>query len=187
MMLSPCTATMPAASPTSFFCHGAGNASIAAASTSVASTPLQPASIETAKPWVLRSTLPVAVTPGSATVTSQALTAASMSVQGTTKYRCATGVSSRPKSTASIATNVTKKRSTSARPGSSARERRIRREVAADAIAHRLGELRLLPIASELQLLVGVRDERGLDQDRRDIRRLQHREARLLDDGLVQC
>jgi hypothetical protein len=43
------------------FFHGAGNASTAASSTIVASTPLQPASIDTAKPLVLlRSTLPIA-------------------------------------------------------------------------------------------------------------------------------
>ena len=54
--------------------HGAGNATIAATSTIVASMPLQPASIETAKPFaVLRITLPIAATLGSITVTSHAL------------------------------------------------------------------------------------------------------------------
>jgi hypothetical protein len=69
--------------------------------------------METANPFAaLRNTLPLAVTPGSKTVTSHALIAASASVQGTTKYFCATGVSSKPNSTASIATKVMKKRST---------------------------------------------------------------------------
>ena len=65
---------MPAASPIELaFFHGAGNASIAASSTIVASTPLQPASIETANPLaVLRRTLPVATTSGSNSVTSHA-------------------------------------------------------------------------------------------------------------------
>ena len=63
--MRPCTATMPAASPSSRCFHGAGNARIAATSTIVASTPLQPASIDTAKPLaVLCSTLPVATTFG---------------------------------------------------------------------------------------------------------------------------
>jgi hypothetical protein len=52
--------------------------------------PLHPASIETAKPFtVLRRTLPAAATLGSNSVTSHALIAASASVHGTTKYRCA--------------------------------------------------------------------------------------------------
>ena len=104
---------MPAARPTSLFLHGAGNASIAASSTIVASTPLQPASIDTAKPFVvLRSTLPAATTLGSISVTIHALIAASALVHGTTKYCCAHGVSSAPKSTACSTTKMMKKRST---------------------------------------------------------------------------
>ena len=65
MMLSPCTATTPTARPISRRFHGAGNARIAATRTIVASTPLQPDSIDTAKPFaVLCSTLPVATTTG---------------------------------------------------------------------------------------------------------------------------
>ena len=62
---------------------------------------MQPASIDTAKPFVvLRMTLPVAITLGSNTVTSQVVIAASVLVHGTTKYSCAQGVSSSPNSTA---------------------------------------------------------------------------------------
>src|SRR5206468_8026862 len=74
----------------------------------------------------------------------------------------------------------------SAGAGSSACERRVGREIAADAVAHRLGELLLVPVALELQFFFGVRDERGLDQDRWNVRRLEHRKAGLLDGGLVQ-
>jgi hypothetical protein len=49
-MLSAWIATMPAARPASFQRHDAGKARMPASSTSIASTPLQPASIAIAKP-----------------------------------------------------------------------------------------------------------------------------------------
>ena len=76
---------MPIASPTSRCRHGAGNATIAAHSTRVASTPLQPASIDTAKPLdTLRITLPLAITLASNSVTMEVEIAASAFVHGTT-------------------------------------------------------------------------------------------------------
>jgi hypothetical protein len=55
------------------FFHGAGKASIAAISTIVASTPLQPASIDTAKPLVvLCRILPITSTLGSKPLTRSA-------------------------------------------------------------------------------------------------------------------
>ncbi len=111
MTFSACTATIPIASPMNLCFHGAGNASIAASSTSVASTPLHPASIDTAKPLVeLRITLPVAITLASNSVTSDVEIAASAFVQGTTNHACTQGVSSRPNSTASSTRNSMKKR-----------------------------------------------------------------------------
>ena len=72
-------------------------------------------------------------------------------------------------------------------PSSASRaQRRIAREVAPDAVGDRLREALLVAVAAQLQLLVGIRDERRLDQDRRNVGRLQHREAGLLDGRLVQ-
>ena len=70
--------------------------------------------------------------------------------------------------------------------GSAPRERRTLREIAADAAKHRVGKLVLIALVAESPLLVGIRDERGLDKDRRNVRRLQYRESRLLDVVLVQ-
>src|SRR5947208_8407467 len=111
MMFKPCTATTPAVTPTSLCFQGDGNASIAATRTIVASTPLQPASIDTANPLVVeRKILPAAVTPGSNPVTNMAETCASAPVHGSTNQRCTHGVSSSPNSSASKATNQMKKR-----------------------------------------------------------------------------
>src|SRR5262245_47152704 len=102
---------MPMTMPTMRCRHGAGNARMAASSTSVASTPLQPASIDTAKPLVaLRITLPLAITLGSNSVTIDVEIAASAFVHGTTKYSWAHGVSSSANSTASRRMNTRKKR-----------------------------------------------------------------------------
>src|SRR5215467_1937876 len=119
-MLRPWTATIPTARPISRLFHGAGKARIAATRTIVASTPLQPDSIDTAKPFALLcSTLPVATTPGSNSVTSPALAAAIVLVHGTTKCSWTQGVSSAPKSTACSTRKVTKKRITRRFYGSS--------------------------------------------------------------------
>ena len=82
----PCTAIKPSANPHAFCGHVDGNASIAATSTSVASTPLQPASMLTAKPLaLLRSTLPIASALLSKIATSCAQKCANPVVQGITK------------------------------------------------------------------------------------------------------
>src|SRR5689334_1226226 len=183
-MLSPCTATMPAARPSSLRGHEAGKASIAASSTSVASTPLQPASIDTAKPLpVERSTLPAASTPGSKSVTRPADTCASAFVHGTTNHCWTGGVSSSPNSTPSSTRNRMKKRIIGR---SCPRERRILREVGANARRDGLGESLLLALAAKLELLLGIGDERRLHQDRRDVGRFQHGESRLLHRALVE-
>src|SRR5256886_7767849 len=110
-MLSPCTAAIPMPRPASLCRHGAGNASIAATSTIVASTPLHPASIDTANPFAVeRNTLPADTTLLSNSVTVQADTRASAVVQGTANQSCAQGVSSRPNRIASSTTNDAKKR-----------------------------------------------------------------------------
>src|SRR5689334_3117839 len=138
MMLSPCTATMPAARPSALRDHDAGNASIAARSTSVASTPLQPASIETAKLLAdERSTLPFDVTLGSNQVTRPAETRASVSVHGSTNQRCAGGVSSSPNSSPRSSRKTTKNR---IMESLGAGERRVLREIAPDARGDRFGE-----------------------------------------------
>src|SRR5215467_11597891 len=168
-MLSPCTATIPAARPMSLRFHDAGKASIAAIRTIVASTPLQPASIDTANPLaVFCRTFPCETTCGSNTLTMPAEMAARVSVHGTTNHFCAHGVSSRPKSPACIIRNQMKNRIMGplfyrmAASGeeawddsrsSSAREPRVLREVALDAAEYRLGETLLLLIAPEPHLL----------------------------------
>src|SRR5436853_3470888 len=109
-MLRPCTATTPMASPASLRFHGAGNARIAATSTIVASTPLHPASIETAKPLlVLCRTFPWDRTCGSNSLTMPALIAANVFVHGTTNQDCTQGVSSSPNSVACRPRNQRKK------------------------------------------------------------------------------
>ena len=93
--------------------HGAGNARIAASSTIVASTPLHPASIDTAKPLFAElMTLPLACTLPSKRVTSDVEIVASLAVQSSTNHCCAHGVSSRPNSTPSSNRKTTKKRIT---------------------------------------------------------------------------
>src|SRR5215471_16905339 len=179
-MLSPCTATIPAARPMSLRFHDAGKASIAAIRTIVASTPLQPASIDTANPLaVFCRTFPCETTCGSNTLTMPAEMAARVSVHGTTNHFCAHGVSSRPKRPACIIRNQMKNRtmgplfyriasgeeaSPPTRP-STAREPRVLCEIALGAREDGLGEALLLLLASESHLLVGVGDECGLDQN----------------------
>src|SRR5665213_1598544 len=193
-MLRPCTASVPASRPSSLFFQGAGYASIAASSTIVASTPLQPASMDTAKPFdVLRMMRPVATTSWSNSVTSHVEICASVTVHGATNHSCAHGVNSRPNSVACSTRKRMKKRSTPrfypARRNASllrARQRGILREVMAHAVGDRLGEPALLARVPQLRLLVGIGNECGLDEDRRNVRRLEHGEARLLDRILVQ-
>src|SRR5215471_15219210 len=191
-MLRACTATIPAASPTSFLCQDAGKASIAATRTMVASTPLQPASMETANPFALCNTLPCASTCGSNHLTRPALIAASVSVHGTTNQVCAHGVSSRPNRTACRTRNPRKKRTTGQRmrASTSARlrpsERRVLRKIALDSAQDRRSELCLLLLAAQPHFLVGIGDERSFDQDRGNLRRLEHSEPRLLDASFVQ-
>src|SRR6185312_9829745 len=188
------TATTPTTMPRSRCAHGAGNARIAATSTSVASTPLQPASIDTANGLVDDAiTLPCVVIVASNVRISPADADATASVHGVTKCACANGVSSNANASASRTTNTTRKRrmaadSSACAPGkaSGARERRTLREVAADALGDRVGEALLLARVAQLALLVGIRDERGFDENRRNVGRLQHREARLLDDPSMQ-
>src|SRR5215471_10611824 len=191
-MLRACTATIPAASPTSFLCQDAGKASIAATRTMVASTPLQPASMVTANPFALCNTLPCASTCGSNHLTRPALSAASVSVHGTTNQVCAHGVSSRPNRTACRTSKPRKKRTTGQRirAPTSARlrpgERRVLRKIALDSPQDRRSELCLLLLAAQFHFLVGIGDERSFDQDRRDLRRLEYSEPRLLDASFVQ-
>src|SRR5579862_508299 len=64
---------------------------------------------------------------------------------------------------------------------------RILSEVALDPLKHRLGQLLLETIVAQSQLFVGIRDERRFDEYGRDIGRLEHCEAGLLDGTLVQC
>jgi hypothetical protein len=79
----------------------------------VASTPLQPASIDTAKPLaVLRMMRPVDTTSWSNSVTRLVAMCAIATVQGSTNHACASGVSSRPNSTPCRTMKRTKKRST---------------------------------------------------------------------------
>src|SRR5450432_418623 len=194
-MLRPCTATMPAANPISLCFHDAGKASIAATRTSVASTPLQPASIDTAKPLpALCNTLPCASTCESKILTMPAEMAARLFVHGTTNHACAQGVSSRPKNPACSARNRMKKRIisrdfTRCRGGSAqlgASERRIQREIALDPSQDGLGESLLMQVALEFHFLLGVGNERGLDQDGRNVGRLEHGEASLFHDAPMQ-
>src|SRR5438067_993154 len=63
---------------------------------------------------------------------------------------------------------------------------RVLPEVVADARKNRPGELVLVGPIVQPPLLVGIGNERRLDEDRRDVRRFQHVEARLLDLALVQ-
>src|SRR5439155_14426694 len=191
MMFSPWTAAMPMESPRSLRFHGAGNARIAATSTIVASTPLHPASIDTAKPLVpLCSSFPSANTPGSKTLTIPALMAASVSVHGTTNHRCAHGVSSTPNRSASRTRKPRKKRTIGrVRPALACigpRQRRIAREILLDPGAHRCGEFSLIALVAELLLLVGIGDECCLDQNRRNVWGLEHCEPGLFDAALVQ-
>src|SRR5262249_14431803 len=165
----------------------------ASARTMDGSTPLQRASMETANPLcALCNTLPCASTCGSNHLTRPALIAASVSVQGTTNQVCAQGVSSRPNRTACRTRKPRKKRTTGQRMRApdSARlrpsERRVLRKIALDSPQDRRSELSLLLLAAQLHLLVGIGDECSFDQDRRDLRRLEHSEARLLDAPLVQ-
>src|SRR5450755_907084 len=67
-----------------------------------------------------------------------------------------------------------------------ARQRWIQREIALDAAENRIRELLLVLAAFQFQLFVGVGDESGLDQYRRNVRRLQNRKSGLLDAALVQ-
>src|SRR5450631_3993682 len=194
-MLRPCTATMPATKPISWCFHDAGKARIAATRTIVASTPLQPASIETAKPLLtLCSTLPCASTSESNILTIPADMAARRFVHGTTNHSCAHGVSSRPKSPACSTRNRMKKRiirrdftrcgGCSTELGAS--ERRILREIALDPAQDGLRESLLMKVALEFQFFLGVGNERGLDQDGRNVGRFEHRESSLLHDAPVQ-
>jgi uncharacterized protein GlcG (DUF336 family) len=68
-----------------------------------------------------------------------------------------------------------------------ARKRRIAREVAPDTRQQRVHQLAAVGRVAQLGLLFRVGDERGLDQDARDVRRLQHRKPGLLDARLVQA
>src|SRR6266571_7339665 len=182
MMFRPWTAMMPMASPTSLRFHGAGNARIADTSTIVASTPLHPASIDTAKPLLLLcSSLPSAITPGSKSWMISALIAASVSVHGTTNQRCAHGVSSVPNRTTCRTRNPRKKRTIGrVRPVlgnlacSGLRQRWIAREILFDPGAHGRGEFSLVALVAELLLLVEIGNESGLDQNRRNVRGFEH-------------
>src|SRR5512135_1249832 len=181
--LSPCTATVPIAMPVRRWRQVAGKATIAATSTRVASTPLQPASIDTANaPFAALMTLPLVRTPGSNVWISAVATRATASVQGATTAACAHGVNSSPKSTASSRTKVTKNRGMESRAG----ERRALREIALDAVGDRFCEALLLGGIAQLELFVRVGNERGFHEYRRNVRSLQHREPGLLDDGLVE-
>src|SRR5690606_39592437 len=68
----------------------------------------------------------------------------------------------------------------------SLRRRRMAQQVAPQPPEDRVGDAGLVARVAEPLLLVRVADEGGLDQDRRNVRRLQHREAGLLDARLVQ-
>src|SRR5437868_7821729 len=70
--------------------------------------------------------------------------------------------------------------------GALARQGRILGEISLDAGDEGFHELLLVLRIAQLRLLVGVRDERRLDEDGRDVGRLQHREAGLLHLRLVQ-
>ena len=66
------------------------------------------------------------------------------------------------------------------------RHGRVCLEVALDAADDRAGHRLLVALVLEPRFFFRVGDERRLDQDRRDVRRLEHRETRLLDARLVQ-
>src|SRR3982750_850603 len=110
-MLSNCTATTPMAMPRARCNHATGNANIAAISTSVASTPLQPASMEIANESVEELiTLPRAVMLPSKTRITSPDTPATALVHGFTSHACAQGVNSTANNSASRATKTSKKR-----------------------------------------------------------------------------
>ena len=76
-----------------------------------------------------------------------------------------------------------------ARPASelsAARQRRVGREVAHDAALQRLRQPVPEDRVEQPRLLLRVADEGGLDQDARDVGRLEHRERGLLHARLVQ-
>src|SRR5690606_40053399 len=63
---------------------------------------------------------------------------------------------------------------------------RVAVEIATDAGEHRPGQRLLMAASDQLARLARVGDESGLDQNRRDIRRLEHHEPGLLHPALVQ-
>src|SRR5258708_35213178 len=62
----------------------------------------------------------------------------------------------------------------------------IFRDVSLDATKDRDRDFFLVSRVVQSLLLVGIADECRLDEDGRDVRRLQHRKAGLLDLGLVE-
>src|SRR5262245_2349667 len=67
-----------------------------------------------------------------------------------------------------------------------ARQRRVLREIALDARKHGFRHLLLVGVAAQLALLLRIADEGGFHQDRGNVGRLEHCEASLLHDLLVQ-
>src|SRR5690348_833471 len=98
---------MPTTMPRKRCGHGAANASIAATSTSVASTPLHPASIDTANGVAEELiTLPLVAIVASNTRISAADADATASVHGVTSHACAGGVNSMANETTSSTTKT---------------------------------------------------------------------------------
>src|SRR6476620_501398 len=201
MTFSTCTVATPTPMPARRWGHGAGKASIAATSTSVASTPLQPASMATANGLAFEPmTLPDVVIDASNVRISAHDTRATVYVHGVTTKACAHGVSSSPNASASSSTKTVRNRGMAGilsgnrahsitlrlfalRRGPSrsrSRERWAVGEIAPDAVGNRFREALLVPRAPQLLLFLRIGDEGRLDENRRNVRRLQHCEARLL-------